>query len=71
MANLGAMSDGFLGLYRATVVGNVDPQSLGRVRVAVPAVLGDEQSGWAMPCVPYLNPDLDLVTTHWWAPASG
>ncbi len=56
------MSDGFLGLYRATVVDNVDPQYSGRVRVAVPEVLGDGQSGWAMPCVPYLDPDLNLVT---------
>ena len=62
MANLNAMSDGFLALYRATVVDNLDPEYLGRVRVEVPAVLGEGQSSWAMPCVPYLSPDLDLVT---------
>ena len=62
MANVLAMSNRFLGLYRASVVDNVDPQYSGRVRVAVPEVLGDGQSGWAMPCVPYLDPDLNLVT---------
>jgi hypothetical protein len=62
MANLGAMSDGFVGLYRAMVVDNLDPVYSGRVRVEVPAVLGEGQSGWAMPCVPYLDPELKLVT---------
>lgn len=62
MANLDAMGDGFLGLYRATVVDDVDPQFLGRVRVEVPAVLGSGQSNWAMPCVPYLDPDLNIAT---------
>lgn len=62
MANvLGAMSDRFLGLYRASVVGNIDPQRLGRVQVEVADVLGDGQIGWAMPCVPCLDPDKGLV----------
>lgn len=43
----------FFGKYRGTVVNNVDPQTLGRLQVSCPAVLGDGQMSWAMPCVPY------------------
>jgi len=43
----------FFGKYRGKVVNNIDPMSLGRVQVSVPAVLGDGQMSWAMPCVPY------------------
>lgn len=40
------------GKYRATVTDNADPTQRGRLRVRVPAVLG-ELEVWAMPCVPY------------------
>ena len=40
------------GKYRGTVSDNADPTSRGRLKVKVPAVLGDLES-WAMPCVPY------------------
>lgn len=40
------------GKYRGVVVENVDPEELGRLRVSVPSLLGD-QPFWAMPCVPY------------------
>jgi uncharacterized protein involved in type VI secretion and phage assembly len=44
----------FYGKYRGFVVDNDDPESLGRLRVTVPSVLGDEVvTGWATPCVPY------------------
>lgn len=43
----------FLGKYRGKVVNNTDPLQLGRVRAQVPSVLGSENTGWAMPCVPY------------------
>ena len=56
------MSDRFLGLYRGSVVGNDDPERLGRVRVEVLEVGGDGQASWAMPCVPCLDPALNLVT---------
>jgi len=29
-----------------------DPEMLGRIRAIVPAVMGDKDSNWAMPCVP-------------------
>jgi len=46
----------FFGKYRGTVTSNRDPMSLGRLQVAVPAVLGDGRSSWAMPCVPFAGP---------------
>jgi uncharacterized protein involved in type VI secretion and phage assembly len=43
----------FFGKYRGKVEDNVDPKQMGRVRVSVPAVLGDSTDNWAMPCAPY------------------
>jgi uncharacterized protein involved in type VI secretion and phage assembly len=44
----------FYGKYRGFVVDNADPEQLGRLKVKIPSVLGDEVvTGWAMPCVPY------------------
>jgi uncharacterized protein involved in type VI secretion and phage assembly len=44
----------FYGKYRGLVVDNADPQQLGRLKLRVPSVLGNEVvTGWAMPCVPY------------------
>ncbi len=42
----------YFGKYRGTVTDNSDPTSRGRIKVNVPAVLGD-LAVWAMPCVPY------------------
>jgi len=46
----------FFGKYRGKVLDNVDPLQQGRLRVSVPAVLGDGNFGWAMPCVSYAGP---------------
>lgn len=43
----------FYGKYRGTVTDNRDPQMKGRIKAQVPAILGEEESGWALPCVPY------------------
>lgn len=43
----------FYGKYRGRVTTNQDPKNLGRLRARVPEVLGDEETGWALPCVPY------------------
>ena len=42
----------FYGKYRGLVIDNIDSQQIGRVLVQVPAVLGENTSSWAMPCVP-------------------
>ncbi|MDP9108284.1 MAG: phage baseplate assembly protein V [Pseudomonadota bacterium] len=46
------MSDGskFFGIYRGTVVNNIDPMQIGRIMVLVPDVGGLTPSTWAMPC---------------------
>lgn len=47
------MSAPFWGKYRGIVTDNMDPLMTGRVRARVPDVLGDAESGWAMPCAPF------------------
>ena len=43
----------FFGKYRGKVENNLDPMQQGRLQVSCPAVLGDGNLSWAMPCVPY------------------
>jgi uncharacterized protein involved in type VI secretion and phage assembly len=43
----------FLGKFRGTVADNNDIEKRGRLKVNVPAVLGDITSGWALPCFPF------------------
>jgi uncharacterized protein involved in type VI secretion and phage assembly len=43
----------FHGKYRGVVSDNRDPLTLGRIRATVPDVLGDDESGWALPCAPF------------------
>jgi uncharacterized protein involved in type VI secretion and phage assembly len=43
----------FFGKYRGIVSDNQDPLQIGRIRARVPAVLGDQESGWALPCAPF------------------
>jgi uncharacterized protein involved in type VI secretion and phage assembly len=40
------------GRYRGTVTSNADPKKLGRIRAKVPEVLGELESGWALPAAP-------------------
>jgi uncharacterized protein involved in type VI secretion and phage assembly len=47
------MSNQYYGKYRGTVTDVQDPLMMGRVRAKVPDVLGDQESGWAMPCLPF------------------
>lgn len=49
------------GKYRGNVEDNADPQGLGRLRVSVPAVLGEGRAAWAMPCLPYAGPGVGLL----------
>ena len=43
----------FYGKYRGIVTDNLDPLMTGRVRARVPDVMGDAESGWALPCAPF------------------
>ena len=43
----------FYGKFRGIVTDIQDPLLMGRVRAKVPDVMGDEESGWAMPCAPF------------------
>lgn len=45
-----------LGVFRAQVTNVADPLQMGRVAVSVPAVLGDGQSVWAVPCTGFTAP---------------
>ena len=43
----------YYGKYRGRVLDNADPLEMGRVKVEVPAIAGNEPLGWALPCLPY------------------
>lgn len=42
----------YYGIYRGTVVNNIDPLQIGRIMATVPDVGGVIPTTWAMPCVP-------------------
>ena len=50
----------FYGKYRGVVTDNQDPIGLGRVKAKVPDVFGSNESGWAMPSVPYAGKGVGL-----------
>jgi uncharacterized protein involved in type VI secretion and phage assembly len=43
----------FFGKYRGEVTNNRDPLKLGRLKLKVVDIFGDQESGWATPCVPF------------------
>src|SRR6201993_1337615 len=49
----------FFGKYRGTVT-DVDASTL-RIKAKVPAVLGEQVTGWCMPCVPYAGPNVGIA----------
>jgi uncharacterized protein involved in type VI secretion and phage assembly len=52
------MGNQFFGKYRGTVTDIQDPLMMNRVRAKVPDVMGDLESGWAMPCLPFAGSGL-------------
>jgi uncharacterized protein involved in type VI secretion and phage assembly len=62
-------ADVFYGKYRGTVVDNNDPLNLGRVKASVPEVLGDVNTGWALPAAPYAGDGVGVYTVP--APGAG
>ena len=55
------MTDRLHGKYLGIVIDNDDPKKLGRVRVQVPEVFGDETTGWCLPCSPYAGNGVGLA----------
>ncbi|MDR0493413.1 MAG: phage baseplate assembly protein V [Nitrososphaerota archaeon] len=51
-------SERYFGKYRGTVTENQDPLKIGRIRANVPAIFGDNNSGWALPCTPYAGAEV-------------
>ncbi|MCY7399448.1 MAG: phage baseplate assembly protein V [Nocardioides sp.] len=49
----GMTAERHYGKYRGIVADTDDPRHQGRIRVRVPEVLADVDSGWALPCAPY------------------
>jgi len=49
----------FYGKYRGTVT-DIEDDTL-RIKAMVPAVLGEQASGWCMPCVPYAGQDVGFA----------
>ena len=49
----------FYGKYRG-IVTSVEATTC-RIKATVPAVLGDIESGWCMPCVPYAGPKVGIA----------
>jgi type VI secretion system (T6SS) baseplate-like injector VgrG len=54
--------DRFYGKYRGVVADTNDPLQVGRLQARVPEVLGEAQSGWALPCAPYGGAGCGLFT---------
>lgn len=54
--------DKFYGKYRGVVTTIEDPNKMGRIRARVPDVLGDQESGWAMPCTPFAGKGLGFFS---------
>ena len=50
------------GKYRGRVADNRDPSDLGRIKARVPELLGDVETGWALPCAPYSGNGEGLYT---------
>lgn len=57
---MGKQGPPFLGKFRATVSDNRDPLMKARVRVKAVDVYGEEESGWALPALPYTGDGVGL-----------
>jgi uncharacterized protein involved in type VI secretion and phage assembly len=50
----------FFGKYRGSVT-DVEDGGRGRIKAKVPAVLGDQATGWCDPCVPYAGDQVGIA----------
>jgi hypothetical protein len=66
----------YYGIYRGTVVNNIDPMQIGRIMALVPDVGGITPSTWAMPAVPIAGKQMgtfvvpQVGTGGWWGVAA-
>jgi uncharacterized protein involved in type VI secretion and phage assembly len=47
------MTGPYVGKFRGVVTDIQDPLMIGRIRATVPDVYGSDESGWAVPCLPF------------------
>ena len=47
------MQQRYYGKYRGFVTDNQDPEKRGRLKLSVPSVLGEQNTGWALPSLPF------------------
>lgn len=45
----------YYGKYRGVVSDNGDPRNMGRIKARVNELLGNVETGWALPCAPYAS----------------
>jgi|RhiMethySRZTD1v2_1073278.scaffolds.fasta_scaffold16051_4 uncharacterized protein involved in type VI secretion and phage assembly len=55
-------TDRFFGKFRGRVRDNDDPLKLGRIRASVPQILQDQDTGWALPALPYSGQGVGVYT---------
>lgn len=61
------MTGPFYGKYRGVVTDTDDPLTIGRIKARVPDVMSDRESGWAMPCMPFVGKGMGFYAV----PATG
>ena len=49
------------GKYRGVVTNNADPMMLGRLKAAVPSLLGNQETAWALPSLPYAGNGVGIL----------
>ena len=52
------MNEPCFGLYRGVVTDVDDPDKMMRIKVRIPEILGEQRTGWVLPCV---SPGMRLI----------
>lgn len=47
------MQSRYYGKYRGFVIDNADPENRARLKLVVPSLLGEAETSWALPCLPF------------------